>query len=703
MLEDKKIDRDFSYYDDMILSDIYTQSVDAYLDDNWQKCIDGFEQVIKRYKKYRNAVIQCRKKCKKNVDKFTPIFIDNIDDFHFYEKKVRETLCLLKCNQDYRDIAGLNSLKRLPYEIEKKIMEFVPYEHLHICYYQKNQFQDAANAIFTYLTIHPKHEMSISNLRYYLTLPEVEEAKVKNLEIQKFVKYYMEGVKAYEDELYELAIENFEKSLIIYMDSENDCRIYCEGPFDQGWHPEFTSSVANHFAYCLKCKRSCSLWLNNINGDYQKDLLSSHYNYLQFAYYKLGDIKNTCQAVESYLLFYPADETMINNKMFYSKLPKVQKNLNFFRPREEAVYYVKRQEYELRLLKYISDEFSLIDAKLSTSKNKSDKKSINNEKKAVNHPPPGHSPSSRLVAATDKFLEKKKISRRQFEIEKRLNKTKIIARENELGGKSRYLAEGFLIDSECDSLVQLAKIAAVKGDGYEDNKSPHSKNELFEGLTLGRAALMVYFGLLEPKKLQLFLHSTETARGHVKKFFNLDQELFFTYTHLVCRSALTDLSERDEDVYSHDIHADNCLAIDDNTCLHESPAYTWRDYSAIIYLNDDFDGGEFVFSADPKAQNIQSIIKPKCGRMIGFTADEKNLHGVKGVVKGKRCALAIWFTLNEKYYETERKLAEIILERVMLKGPFKPIKNFKIPLNYEKLLFSRFKEDEILKLLINLS
>lgn len=51
----------------------------------------------------------------------------------------------------------------------------------------------------------------------------------------------------------------------------------------------------------------------------------------------MGDIKNTCQAVESYLLFYPADETMINNKMFYSKLPKIQKNLNFFRPRKASI------------------------------------------------------------------------------------------------------------------------------------------------------------------------------------------------------------------------------------------------------------------------------------------------------------------------------------------------------------------------------
>lgn len=32
---------------------------------------------------------------------------------------------------------------------------------------------------------------------------------------------------------------------------------------------------------------------------------------------------------------------------------------------QEALAYVKRQEYELSLLRYISDEFSIIDRKLS--------------------------------------------------------------------------------------------------------------------------------------------------------------------------------------------------------------------------------------------------------------------------------------------------------------------------------------------------
>lgn len=157
-----------------------------------------------------------------------------------------------------------------------------------------------------------------------------------------------------------------------------------------------------------------------------------------------------------------------------------------------------------------------------------------------------------------------------------------------------------------------------------------------------------------------------------------------------------------QQILSHDVHADNCLAIKEGVCLHESPAFTWRDYSAIIYLNDDFKGGEFIFAGDPKARNIQSIVEPHCGRMVAFSGDEKNLHGVKGVHKGQRCALALWFTLDSRYNELERKLAWIILDRVKLKGPV-DIKNISIPLNYDKLLRKRFKDDEMLKLLLQIS
>lgn len=118
---------------------------------------------------------------------------------------------------------------------------------------------------------------------------------------------------------------------------------------------------------------------------------------------------------------------------------------------------------------------------------------------------------------------------------------------------------------------------------------------------------------------------------------------------------------------SHEIHADNCV-IKDGGCLREDPAYTWRDYSAILYLNDDFDGGEFFFAENWKSRRIQGIVRPRCGRMVAFSAGGENLHGVRGVRNNRRCAVALWFTQDEKYLEYERVVANTMLTRVRTLG-----------------------------------
>lgn len=50
----------------------------------------------------------------------------------------------------------------------------------------------------------------------------------------------------------------------------------------------------------------------------------------------VGNLKAACEAVSSYLLFYPDDETMLSNKEYYSKLPKVQDD--YFIPRPVSNY-----------------------------------------------------------------------------------------------------------------------------------------------------------------------------------------------------------------------------------------------------------------------------------------------------------------------------------------------------------------------------
>ena len=57
-------------------------------------------------------------------------------------------------------------------------------------------------------------------------------------------------------------------------------------------------------------------------------------------------------------------------------------------------------------------------------------------------------------------------------------------------------------------------------------------------------------------------------------------------------------------------------------------------------------------------------MKPKCGRMVAFSAGFENLHGVLGIKQGTRCALPIWFTLDKRYDEQQRYDAEEVLQNL---------------------------------------
>lgn len=152
----------------------------------------------------------------------------------------------------------------------------------------------------------------------------------------------------------------------------------------------------------------------------------------------------------------------------------------------------------------------------------------------------------------------------------------------------------------------------------------------------------------------------------------------------------------DRDDLSHLVHADNCILKDKETCIRESPAYIWRDYSAILYLNDDFQGGEFFFTKDQTIRESDSLVFPRCGRMVAFSAGKENLHGVRSVLRGTRCALALWFTQDEEYTEYEGILARAILERVRSVGPLE-VEDVKVPLRYEDVLVQYVNNDEWLR------
>jgi hypothetical protein len=66
---------------------------------------------------------------------------------------------------------------------------------------------------------------------------------------QNYVSLYIHGSEAYQHEDYMSVINYIEESLEDYLKSEEECRAYCEGPFDQGWLPDFISSIASKFTF----------------------------------------------------------------------------------------------------------------------------------------------------------------------------------------------------------------------------------------------------------------------------------------------------------------------------------------------------------------------------------------------------------------------------------------------------------------------
>ncbi len=56
---------------------------------------------------------------------------------------------------------------------------------------------------------------------------------------------YFQGTEAYYAEEYDTAISKLEASINEFIKANDECRADCEGPFDQGWLPDFTSSIAS--------------------------------------------------------------------------------------------------------------------------------------------------------------------------------------------------------------------------------------------------------------------------------------------------------------------------------------------------------------------------------------------------------------------------------------------------------------------------
>lgn len=79
---------------------------------------------------------------------------------------------------------------------------------------------------------------------------------------------------------------------------------------------------------------------------------------------------------------------------------------------------------------------------------------------------------------------------------------------------------------------------------------------------------------------------------------------------------------------------------------HTTP---WREYAGVVYLNDDYDGGELVIgSANPPI-----ILKPEKGMLVIFGGGDGYMHGVRPASKCMRYTMPCWFTSDITKMESE--------------------------------------------------
>lgn len=79
----------------------------------------------------------------------------------------------------------------------------------------------------------------------------------------------------------------------------------------------------------------------------------------------------------------------------------------------------------------------------------------------------------------------------------------------------------------------------------------------------------------------------------------------------------------------------------DNANPDGSPhAMAHRDFSGIVYLNDDYQGGEFYFTA------LDAVIKPKKGMLVAFTAGFYHEHAVLRVEGAQRLTMPFFLTFD---------------------------------------------------------
>ncbi|XP_047453664.1 prolyl 3-hydroxylase 3 [Mugil cephalus] len=645
---------------------LYYSGVRSYFGEEWAKAAELLEKSIWTKETLFRVRRQCHDEClEAGAEAMSKLDseVGSLWDLWALDWVQKKAECLRFCVG--RSVTHVGQLP-VSTDIEYEFSTRNPYNFLQVTYYKMEKLQKAASAAHTYFVANPSHLEMRNNIEKYRRMEGVteEDFQDREAESEKHWVLYDAALQHEASSDWVQAAEKWKACVNETLRQTEECRVQCEVASQRLPEDRGVDSVDGAFEKAatlslnlLACRQSCVTQVAVRPGriSAQEDYLPTQLEHLHIAQFKAGDISGALQTLRSLLLFYPSDQDSLDNLQLYYETLGGDTESQGTQPLQELVRYISRSLQEKKLLYFGMEslDFTFTDPDLWT--------------------PEDVVPESlRGIwrAEKEKINEKIKKGELQEEVDDsgffaggpvpQVGVT-ITMDDEVLNGTNRVVLDGVMTEKECARILQLAKVAAAVGDGYRGRRSPHTPHETFEGLTVLRALKLSQDGLVNQSDARLLHELGERAKVLLHSYFRSPSGLFISFTHLVCRSAVAGHQEGRLDL-SHPVHVDNCLLEPEtNQCWREPPAFIHRDLSAVLYLNDNFDGGELFFT-NRDAKTVTARVKPSCGRLVGFSSGPVNPHGVTAVTSGRRCALALWFTKEKLYRDMEREEAEAMWE-----------------------------------------
>ena len=167
----------------------------------------------------------------------------------------------------------------------------------------------------------------------------------------------------------------------------------------------------------------------------------------------------------------------------------------------------------------------------------------------------------------------------------------------------------FISEDECAILI----------DAFEGNALTNSANGFWDNM-------IVYPGTITDRNvLDLMSKTSHRTRAVILEEYK-PQNKIYSDIIMLCR---WDVGKKLQP------HIDN-----QDTHDYSTP---WRTHSALVYLNNDYEGGEIFFP------RLNIALKPSAGMLVIFSSGAEHEHGVTEITEGKRYTMPSWYTADESH------------------------------------------------------